>query len=595
LRAWGLLEQFMTTNLSRAALLAALLMSGVSALAVAQPAYAQDQYGDASFDSFHDELSNYGDWIYSDRWGEVWIPATDDNFSPYNTNGYWAYTNDYGWTWVSGYEWGDIPFHYGRWVNDPDDGWLWIPGYVWSPAWVAWRSNGSYIGWMPLPPDDAFLGGGEQYADNTIHIGIDFNDDQGLYGYRRWYSDYDDRRFAANWVFVNPGHVGDREFHRFAAPAGSNALIIRNTRNITNYSVVNNHVVNRSVNIAVVNGAGGHVRPVDARSVVRNQAMITSFTAGRAAQVRVRAVNPHGTGTPFSAPKPSDNVVKTLSTRVPPKLSGRGNAHLFTRDTITAAPLPPRRGGIVDRNQPLPPAPGAKPADRNIGVGDGAAPQSPDAHKPSGAMPPSTDVTPNGQGLHDRDHRGHRGEPAVVAPSGQAPSPDVTPNDRVTHIGAPAVVAPNGQPPSPDTATPRGLPPATDRMRDRGQPAPGTIPPGDNLAPRGRDHVAPPSVVQPDAQPSERRTRHHETGTVPGSAPTEQPLTHPLQAPADSLPRQLHNGAPAIPHDQTLPPERHHDEAPPPTPSPNNSDAHDQKGEHDDKDHRKPKDGDQSQ
>ncbi|HEV2651449.1 MAG TPA: hypothetical protein VGU69_09350, partial [Rhizomicrobium sp.] len=214
--------------------------------------------------------------------------------------------------------------------------------------------------------------------------------------------------------------------------------------------------------------------------------------------------------------------------------------------------------------------------DRNIGVGDGAAPQSPDAHKPTGAIAPSTDVTPNDHGVHGRDHRDHHGEPPVIAPNGQTPSPDVVP--------------------------PRGLPPAVDRTRDHGQPAPGVVPPGDNLAPRGRepgrgsDHVAPPSAVEPVIPPPERRTRHNETGTVPGSAPTEQPLAHPLQAPANSLPRQLHNGAPPIPHDQPVPPERHHDEAPPPAPTPNNTDAHDQKGGHDDKgDHRKPKDGDQGQ
>ena len=30
------------------------------------------------FDSFRDELSRYGDWVYSDRWGTVWIHFTDD-------------------------------------------------------------------------------------------------------------------------------------------------------------------------------------------------------------------------------------------------------------------------------------------------------------------------------------------------------------------------------------------------------------------------------------------------------------------------------------------------------------------------------------
>ena len=114
---------------------AAILLSSVAIEAIASPAFAQmdDQVG---FQTFHDVLAQSGDWVYSDRWGEVWIPTdVADDFQPYGSNGYWA-DSEYGWTWVSGYDWGDIPFHYGRWVNDPDDGWLWIPGYVWSPAWV---------------------------------------------------------------------------------------------------------------------------------------------------------------------------------------------------------------------------------------------------------------------------------------------------------------------------------------------------------------------------------------------------------------------------------------------------------------------------
>ncbi len=87
------------------------------------------------FDGFHRQLARYGDWVYSDRWGLVWQPANvPDDFRPYYSGGRWAYTNAYGWTWASGYNWGDIAFHYGRWVDDPADGWMWLPGYTWSPG-----------------------------------------------------------------------------------------------------------------------------------------------------------------------------------------------------------------------------------------------------------------------------------------------------------------------------------------------------------------------------------------------------------------------------------------------------------------------------
>src|SRR5579864_3206920 len=146
----------MKRSLSGAVCALALMCASVPVAIMASPAYAQS---DVSFGSFHDELAQYGSWVYSDRWGEVWLPDVGPDFRPYDTNGYWANTEDYGWTWVSSYPWGDITFHYGRWVDDPDDGWMWIPGYVWGPAWVVWRSSDRVMGWMPMPPDPDFLSG----------------------------------------------------------------------------------------------------------------------------------------------------------------------------------------------------------------------------------------------------------------------------------------------------------------------------------------------------------------------------------------------------------------------------------------------------
>jgi hypothetical protein len=61
---------------------------------------------------------------------------------------------------VSDYDWGYIPFHYGRWVWIAGRGWAWIPGRTYAPAWVVWRvGDGGYIGWAPMPPTWYWSGG----------------------------------------------------------------------------------------------------------------------------------------------------------------------------------------------------------------------------------------------------------------------------------------------------------------------------------------------------------------------------------------------------------------------------------------------------
>lgn len=110
----------MPSNFRAGLLATAIAFAGISPLLVAPEAQA---YSRGMYNDFHDQLAQYGDWVYSDRWGEVWIPAdVPDDFHPYSTAGHWVDTEDYGWIWQSDYRWGDIAFHYGRWVNDPYDG-----------------------------------------------------------------------------------------------------------------------------------------------------------------------------------------------------------------------------------------------------------------------------------------------------------------------------------------------------------------------------------------------------------------------------------------------------------------------------------------
>lgn len=158
--------------------------------------------GYISFQTFYDQLSPYGIWVYSPQYGYVWAPSVGRYFKPYGSNGRWVYTH-YGWTWVSDYRWGWAPFHYGRWIYDDWRGWLWIPGYDWAPAWVAWGYYGNNYGWAPLAPG--------------ININVNFG----------W------RPPSGWWTFVPGNRFGGSNWNNYT---------IRNNRNITvnNITIINN-------------------------------------------------------------------------------------------------------------------------------------------------------------------------------------------------------------------------------------------------------------------------------------------------------------------------------------------------------------------
>lgn len=118
-----------------------------------------DFYADtdpSALSDFREPLAAHGTWVEDSTYGTVWVPSSavvGADFAPYQTAGHWSLTEEGDWLWVSDYEWGYIPFHYGRWVWIGGRGWSWIPGRTYAPAWVAWRvSDYGYVGWAPLPP-----------------------------------------------------------------------------------------------------------------------------------------------------------------------------------------------------------------------------------------------------------------------------------------------------------------------------------------------------------------------------------------------------------------------------------------------------------
>ena len=133
---------------------------GADVPAPAEPGYGpEDQYADtdpSAMTDFRRDLDPYGQWADDPTYGTVWVPSSDvvgQDFAPYQTAGHWTYDDEY--TWNSDYDWGWIPFHYGRWVYASGFGWGWIPGRRYAGAWVDWRygvDGYPYIGWGPMAP-----------------------------------------------------------------------------------------------------------------------------------------------------------------------------------------------------------------------------------------------------------------------------------------------------------------------------------------------------------------------------------------------------------------------------------------------------------
>jgi hypothetical protein len=268
---------------------AAILLAGAATTIPVEPAKAAFSFNiNFGFNTFRDRLSVQGRWLRSPIWGDVWQPRrrlVGPDFQPY-TNGYWQYTSEYGWYWVSEDPFDDVVYHYGRWVYDPDQHWLWIPGYTWGPGWVVWREGGGYSGWMPMPPDEAFVSG------RGLSLGMNFGAwNVNLYGYNRWYGNrVDPGRF---WVFVDNRNLADRDYRRFVAPPERARVLLTNTRNVTNFTVVNNRVVNRSIDVNVVERASGRrIQPVAARTVMKPNAIVTTVDESNHVRERERAAHP---------------------------------------------------------------------------------------------------------------------------------------------------------------------------------------------------------------------------------------------------------------------------------------------------------------
>lgn len=186
-----------------------LMLTAITAFTAEGHKFTRWHSATINMSTFYNDLSPYGDWIYTPDYGYVWRPYFDRNecFRPYSSAGRWVNTR-FGWTWASDYEWGWATFHYGRWYFDDYLGWMWIPGTEWAPAWVSWGYYDNYYGWAPMGPN--------------VNVGISWS------APAPWWTFVDTRHFCSNdwhnYIWDRPVHVtqinyitniyqGDRDGH----------------------------------------------------------------------------------------------------------------------------------------------------------------------------------------------------------------------------------------------------------------------------------------------------------------------------------------------------------------------------------------------
>jgi hypothetical protein len=177
----------------------------------------------------YDYLSPFGSWINLDPYGYVWTPRhMGYRWRPYG-DGHWVWT-DYGWTWISDFDWGWMPFHYGRWGWDDECGWFWVPGTVWGPAWVTWRYSDLYMGWAPIPPGIEFRAGMD-FASLSLQIPGNF------------------------WIFIGGPHFLDPDIHPYVLPYERNSMIVSYTTGRNNFFFRSGRFVNEGIDVETVRRA----------------------------------------------------------------------------------------------------------------------------------------------------------------------------------------------------------------------------------------------------------------------------------------------------------------------------------------------------
>lgn len=361
-------------RLKAASLVFILAVSGATGVSLIAPAVQSAHAAPVSM-AVRERLTRYGVWQISRRYGEVWVPSVAATWRPY-TVGRWVWTDD-GWYWESGEPFGAVVFHYGRWAFDDDLGWVWVAGDEWAPAWVVWRHNNDYVGWVPAPPPE------ERVVFRDV-----------------W------------WSFVPVVAIGAAEVLPALRPVEDNVTIVRNTTIIEQRVVVNNiynnynsqtvRVENRAIPINAGPTLARLPQPVAARVRAANivpppKGSLASarLDVSKAREVKLRAASLQPGELPSS---PGQPLVGAAPVAPAPTGPVKSNNTTASKPTAVAQPAQPPKPALSaagaetqqPSKRPLPPTAG-KRAPRAMANIDRkkAGPQQVHANKAPRKLPPS--------------------------------------------------------------------------------------------------------------------------------------------------------------------------------------------------------------
>ena len=371
---------------------------------------AQAQPG-VSVELFYNNL-NGGSWFEVEPYGYCWQPdlaVNDPAWRPY-ADGYWAYTDD-GWTWVSYEDFGWATYHYGRWVRLSDYGWVWVPGQEWAPAWVSWRTGGSYIGWAPLPPETERI---YESRPLTGHLDVEFDIGPAYYN------------------FVDVRYIGEPALSHRIVPVQQNVTYISETVNVTNITYKNKTVYNYGPDINVVNQHSS--RPIQRLKLERQENADLNSAAKSGGLTKVQG-NALVVAAPLRINKPAQSIAPpTVKAKVAqPKVEhgwsvvGDANAQTQLKEKIKTQDLkkipPPTAGGgaAAASASPAPSPPAmmtATPFEKGKGRGKAAEQMQPGPTVAPATTPVTTPVTAPELGKGPKGkNREQFGRPPGAAPT----------------------------------------------------------------------------------------------------------------------------------------------------------------------------------
>lgn len=246
---------------------------------------------EVNFSYFHDQLAPFGTWV---EVGGVpyWRPdralQANPDWRPYYDMGKWVQT-DNGLFWQSDYQWGDIPFHYGRWVRHPRMGWIWAPDYTWGPSWVFWRHGeaDAAIGWAPLPVGAVFVEGAFMF--NGVRVGVDFDFGLGEGAFTFVSYDHFHEGFFRLRGREYVGHIHGDRFHAFYGRS-----VIRNEFRRDEHGRFVNHGTGREHMERVTHGRVEHAKFEERRPVGDREHLSAQRAEVARRQAGPQAIRPGG-------------------------------------------------------------------------------------------------------------------------------------------------------------------------------------------------------------------------------------------------------------------------------------------------------------